>query len=316
MAYPQPEPSPSVASAPKAEILIAEPDRLFGRVLATKLSAWGYHVDIARTGEEAYQAFMSRSYRVVMTEMVLPDGRGADLCRQLRDIPRSGYTYLICFGSKADKAEAVEAFEAGADDFVVKPLHIAEVRARLDRARRVLVMDDAMFRGSGTDPETGIVTAGAFRQFFRIILAQTERTGGTGTLLFLRLANSAEIQRQHGFQAVHGIIIELSRRLQTVHRSSDLSAKTADDEFCLLLQNTRAELSGPVIERVAALAADLRVLVDDVVVRARLVMESVDYPQSGRDADNLLGEAPRQRQREIGRPSPPPPPTDEVPLAF
>ena len=116
-----------------ARILVVDDEPHFLRALRTTLRGAGYEVETATTGEEALAAAALRPPEAVILDLVLPDRRGTEVCRELRawtGIP------IILLSAVGDEAEKVAALDAGADDYVTKPFGIDELLARLRAALR------------------------------------------------------------------------------------------------------------------------------------------------------------------------------------
>ena len=103
------------------------------RALRTSLHGAGYDVETAATAEEALTALAANPPDAVVLDLVLPDGSGTEVCRELRTWSSAPVIVLSVVG---DEAEKVAALDAGADDYVTKPFSIEELLARLRAALR------------------------------------------------------------------------------------------------------------------------------------------------------------------------------------
>ena len=111
-----------------ARVLVVDDEPQILRALQTSLRGAGYEVVVAATAEEALSAAAMRPPAAVILDLVLPDGSGTDVCRELRSWSSAPVLVLSVVG---DEAEKVAAFDAGADDYVQKPFGIDELLARL-----------------------------------------------------------------------------------------------------------------------------------------------------------------------------------------
>ena len=111
-----------------ARVLVVDDEPQILRALQTSLRGAGYEVVVAATAEEALSAAAMRPPAAVILDLVLPDGSGTDVCRELRSWSSAPVLVLSVIG---DEAEKVAAFDAGADDYVQKPFGIDELLARL-----------------------------------------------------------------------------------------------------------------------------------------------------------------------------------------
>ena len=111
-----------------ALVLVVDDEPQILRALQTNLRGAGYEVATATTAEEALAAAAMRPPDAVILDLVLPDGSGIDVCRELRSWSAAPVLVLSVVG---DEAEKVAALDAGADDYVQKPFGIDELLARL-----------------------------------------------------------------------------------------------------------------------------------------------------------------------------------------
>ncbi len=112
----------------KPRVLVVDDEPQILRALQTNLRGAGYEVETATTAERALAAAAMRPPDAVILDLVLPDGRGTDVCRELRKWSSAPVLVLSVVG---DEPEKVAALDAGADDYIQKPFGIEELLARL-----------------------------------------------------------------------------------------------------------------------------------------------------------------------------------------
>ena len=134
-------------SLARARVLVVDDEPQILRSLSIVLRGAGYAVEAAATGADALAALEARPPDVVVLDLVLPDGNGLDVCREIRRWSRLPIVVLSAVG---DEREKVRALDAGADDYVTKPFGTDELLARL-RA----VLRRAPEGGSGPVVEVG-----------------------------------------------------------------------------------------------------------------------------------------------------------------
>jgi DNA-binding response OmpR family regulator len=120
------------------KVLIAEDDSVSRMVLQTKLKKLGHEVIAAEDGEDAWSSFLLEHPQLVVTDWMMPKVNGLDLCRMIRTHVQPGYTYIIFLTALAGKKNYHEGMEAGADDFLNKPIDMDELTARIGVAQRIL----------------------------------------------------------------------------------------------------------------------------------------------------------------------------------
>jgi two-component system, cell cycle response regulator len=122
-------------------VLVVEDDPVSAHLIQKLLSSQGIVADWAASGREAMTLLESCPYRVVISDWMMPEVSGIDLCQMIRARSDS-YVYFILCSAKGDRDERAEAYEAGVDDFLSKPLDRSELQARLTVARRILEIQD------------------------------------------------------------------------------------------------------------------------------------------------------------------------------
>jgi len=119
-----------------ARVLVVDDEPQILRAVQMKLRGAGYAVETASTAEEALMKAAMRPPDAIILDVLLPDGRGTDVCRQLRGWSSAPILVLSAVGEEREK---IEALDAGADDYVTKPFSgdelLARLRATLRRAR-------------------------------------------------------------------------------------------------------------------------------------------------------------------------------------
>ena len=117
----------------KSRILVVDDEQQILRALRTSLRAAGYEVETADTAESALAAAAMRPPEAVILDLLLPDGTGTDVTRELRSWSSAPVIVLSAVGEEREK---VAALDAGADDYVTKPVGIDELLARLRAVMR------------------------------------------------------------------------------------------------------------------------------------------------------------------------------------
>jgi len=125
-------------------VLVVDDSRLQRRILTGQLGRLGFDVREAESGEAALAACAAGPPDFVISDWMMPGMDGPDFCRRFREMEREGYGYFVLLTSKSDRAEIAEGFDAGADDFLTKPVQLEELRARLAAGDRVLRMEQEL----------------------------------------------------------------------------------------------------------------------------------------------------------------------------
>jgi DNA-binding response OmpR family regulator len=125
------------------KVLIAEDDRDSRELLAWILEKLGYQVVATPDGRQAWEAFRRGKFRLVISDLLMPELDGLELCRRIRSSKQQKYTYIILLTALIGKKQFLEGMDAGADDFITKPFDADELRARLKVANRILALQES-----------------------------------------------------------------------------------------------------------------------------------------------------------------------------
>ncbi len=141
-------------SAGGLRILVVEDEESFIDALTVGLTREGFHVVIARDGQEAIEAFHAQPFDVVLLDLMLPRVSGLDVCRTIR---LSSTVPIIIVSAKGEEVDMVLMLEIGADDYVTKPYRLRELVARI---RAVLRRHETT---ASTPPSEAVVEQGPLR---------------------------------------------------------------------------------------------------------------------------------------------------------
>lgn len=127
------------------KILIAEDDLVCRRLLETFLKNSGYEVISARDGQEAWALMQAAdSPSLLIADWMMPVMSGIDLCRRIRAQAELKRVYIILLTSLSGKERIIEGLAAGANDYVTKPFHQAELKARIEVGSRMIELQSEL----------------------------------------------------------------------------------------------------------------------------------------------------------------------------
>jgi sigma-B regulation protein RsbU (phosphoserine phosphatase) len=126
------------------KLLIADDDPTIPPLLTHVLAFVEAEVLVARDGDTAAALWLQERPQLVLTDWMMPGADGAALCHLIRQTPGADYTYIIMLTACETPSEIVRGLEAGADDYVTKPFHRAELVMRVKCGLRVLSLEAAL----------------------------------------------------------------------------------------------------------------------------------------------------------------------------
>ena len=270
------------------KVLVVDRDPLFSRLLKSKLEKWGHRVTVEHDGAAAYELVAKEPYRMVILDYDLPGIGGLELCERIRKIERPRYTYIVFYADFTEKAAVMSCLEAGADDYLNKPLNTAELQLRIKAGKRLLNMEDMLREGAGMDLSTGVVNDASFREFFRVVMADSQRAKKEGALIYVRVTNYHAASEAHGFNPTESMMAGVANLLQNIARASDLVARLSDDTFCIMLQLTNWDKCVPVAEKIATQAPNIAVMLEHGAIAPEVEISASNYPQGDLNYGQIL----------------------------
>jgi DNA-binding response OmpR family regulator len=122
-------------------VLIADDDVVSRRVLEIMVARWGYEVVSAEDGTAAWDILQKENApEIALLDWVMPGLDGLEVCQRARALERSEQPYLIVLSAKTEQQDILAGFEAGADDYVGKPVELPELQARIRVGSRIVAL--------------------------------------------------------------------------------------------------------------------------------------------------------------------------------
>jgi two-component system cell cycle response regulator len=281
-------------------LLLVEDEPTQQMLMERLLSGVGYQVDVADNGQDALTMIKTGNYQLVLTDWEMPGMDGVTLCRLVRQANLPSVYILLLTGHSA-VAHAVEGLRAGANDFIRKPADEAELVARLEAGRRVVMLERSLRdantqieRLSVTDPLLGIFNRRYLHERLPQEAARARRYGTSLSLVMADLDHFKSINDSYGHQAGDAVLQHSVSVARSALRKSDWMARYGGEEFVIVLPETHLQGAYAVAERMRRLCAETPIVLPtgQVVVTASFGVASLDdTPSSSEDADSLLREA-------------------------
>lgn len=245
------------------KILIADDDRISRMVTKAAVEQSGHECIVAVDGDSAWELYKEHSPEAVVTDLMMPGLNGLDLCRAIRAAEEDRYTYVILVTSHGSRKDVLAGMEAGADDYVTKPLDPFSLHIRLLAAQRItsLHADLARYRSAlseqaRTDPLTKLHN--------RLKLAEDlgqlhSREDHDYCLAMVDVDNFKSYNDIYGHQAGDAALVAIATTLAREVRKGDAVYRFGGEEFLLVLEDQSAATAGVVLERVRSAVHDLRI---------------------------------------------------------
>ena len=120
------------------KILVVDDELVSRKKLEKLLGALGHEAQVTTDGQQAWRLWKKERPRMVLTDWIMPEMDGPELCRRIRAAEGSQYTYIIMITSKESTQDIVTGMDAGADDFITKPFVKEELAVRMRAGERMI----------------------------------------------------------------------------------------------------------------------------------------------------------------------------------
>jgi two-component system, cell cycle response regulator len=302
-------------------ILIAEDDAVSRMILRRAVEKIGHECLAAADGEEAWDLYKENpDLDAIISDWMMPGMDGLELCRLVRGEGRAAYTYFIFLTALGDKEHLLMGLEAGADDYLSKPLDRDELQVRLISASRVTELhrrlaiqneeleelNRRLFEQSREDPLTCLGNRLRLREELETLRARAERYGHSYSVVLCDVDFFKSYNDRYGHIAGDEVLVKVAREITEGRRSGDTAYRFGGEEFLIVLPEQPLEAAAAVAERLRLSVEALRIPHESkdppgwVTISAGVAALRPGDPKS---PDDLLSEADAAlyRAKEAGR---------------
>ena len=248
----------SITGESSPTILLAEDDPVTRMLMTRFLKKAGYEVDAVANGSEALDRMTKRYYPMLVTDWEMPEMDGVALCKAVRNMQMDGYVYALLLTARDAKEHIIAGLEAGADDYLIKPVHEPELIARLNAGRRILNLEHSLRVAnernrilSITDALTGAYNRRYLMEQLPRELERCRRYAYPLSVLMCDIDNFKQINDARGHAAGDDVLQQFAARAQkTIRSNSDWVSRYGGEEFLIVLPETGYEGAVNVAEKI------------------------------------------------------------------
>jgi len=238
------------------QVLVVDDSPVYRKLVEHAMEGGPYSLLFAKSGHEALELYARHLPAIVITDWMMPDISGLDICQRLRADVHRGYTYIILLTSIAEKDNVVKGLAAGADDYLTKPFDPAELLARIGVGRRIIDLhrqidakNKLLEEMAHSDPLTGLPNRRAIEEWASRQLRGAVRHGFPYWVVLVDLDTFKSINDTHGHIGGDALLQKFAEILKTVIRASDICGRLGGDEFLLVITHVEAESIHKTVER-------------------------------------------------------------------
>jgi two-component system cell cycle response regulator len=290
-------------------ILIAEDDTVSRTILRRAVEKFGHECLAAEDGERAWEIYRENpGVDAIISDWMMPGMDGLELCRKVRGEARDGYTYFIFLTTLGDRRHLLMGLEAGADDYLSKPLDRDELQVRLNSALRVTelhrrlafqndeleVLNRKLFEQSREDELTRLGNRLRLREELEALQGRVERYGHSYSGVLCDVDYFKAYNDHYGHLAGDEVLQKVARTIANHCRSGDTAYRYGGEEFLIILPEQDQESPASTADRLPRAVENLRMPHESkdppgvVTISAGVATLPAEASKS---ADDLLGEA-------------------------
>jgi two-component system cell cycle response regulator len=286
------------------KILIAEDDTTTRLIFGATLRKMGHTVTAVEDGGKAWKAWQQEEYSLLISDWIMPDIDGLELCKRIRAQPSLQYTYIILLTSMDGKGSYLEGMDAGADDFITKPFDEEQLAARLRVAERIIALHQKLHIQATHDHLTGVWNRAAIMGHLRGEVERARRQSSHMGVIIADLDYFKRINDTYGHRTGDAVLQEAARRMQLALRPYDRLGRYGGEEFLIIASDCDLSQTAALAERIRSFMSTepVKDQFSEIFVTVSLGI-AIGSGQAGEDAGALVAIADEAlyRAKKAGR---------------
>jgi two-component system cell cycle response regulator len=238
------------------QVLVVDDSPVYHKLVTDALCYQPYSLLHAMSAGEALELFAKYSPPIVITDWMMPDLTGPELCKRIRESSKTLYTYLILLTSMSESDSLVNGLEAGADEFLTKPFDPAELQARLGVGRRIVQLHrqveakDRQLEGTlRIDVLTGLPNHLAIQEWAPWQIRAAAQHRFPIWIVLAEVDSMGNINDRFGREAGNTVLKAFAKIILDNSRSADICARVGDDKFASIVTHQTTKSIAAIIER-------------------------------------------------------------------
>jgi two-component system, cell cycle response regulator len=246
-----------------ARILIVDDHEDNVELLRARLESWGFETISAKDGAEALSTIESSLPDLVLLDIMMPKIDGIEVARRVKNNPDLPFIPIIMQTALDSTENKVEGLEAGADDYITKPIDFPELKARVnsmlrikrlqeeieERERELMEANERLRHMSQTDALTGLENRRHIETRLEEMFEHAKRLGEPFSCVMVDLDKFKSVNDEYGHQAGDAVLKQLAKILKNEVREIDHAGRYGGEEFILLLTGTVLDAAVTFAER-------------------------------------------------------------------
>lgn len=269
-------------------ILLAEDNPVSAKLIENILKKAGHEVTTATNGRQALGLFNEKFFPIILTDWMMPEMDGLDLCRSIRSSISEGYVYIILLTARDSKDDIVSGLKAGADDYLSKPVSRPELIARLNSGIRILELERSLKKAneeirvlSITDSLTGCFNRGYMNEHLQKEILRSKRYRHPLSVVLCDIDHFKMVNDTYGHQIGDRVLIAFAQVIrETIREKIDWGVRYGGEEFLIVLPETEFNRGCITAERLRQAVSQM-----EIEEQNRTIKITASFGVTGFDAD-------------------------------
>jgi diguanylate cyclase (GGDEF)-like protein len=261
-------PAPGRGSGERILVVDDHPDNV--EIIDARLSSRGFTVETASNGEEALERVKANPPHLILLDVMMPLMDGYEVSRRIKADPTLPYIPIILVTARDSTQDKVEGLDAGADDYLTKPVNFPELEARVRSMLRIKRLQDELdeknreLEGANkrlrklsiTDGLTGLFNHRHVHELLHEEFERSKRTGEPLAVVMLDLDHFKRVNDTYGHPTGDVILYETAQILRDTAREIDMAGRYGGEEFVMILPGTAEAEASHFAERLRERVAE------------------------------------------------------------
>ncbi len=253
------------------KIYIADDQPLDRSMLKIALEKWNYQVVECENGTQALELLLAeKTPKLAILDWMMPGLSGPQVCEEIRKRNLEEYTYIVLLTSKDEKEDIVEGLNAGADDYITKPVDISELRVRLRTGKRIIQLQhdliiarEALHFQAMHDFLTGLMNRAAISEILEKEISRAARDNHEVGIILADIDHFKSVNDSFGHPAGDEVLCEVAQRMLGAVRGYDSVGRYGGEEFLIVVPESDARETKVVAERILDAITDKPIETDE-----------------------------------------------------
>jgi two-component system, cell cycle response regulator len=271
-------------------------------IINARLSSRGFHIETASNGAEALELVQANPPQLILLDVMMPLMDGYEVSRRIKSDETLPYIPIILVTARDSTQDKVDGLDAGADDYITKPINFPELEARVRSMLRIKRLQDELDsknreledvnkrlrKLSITDGLTELFNHRHVHELLHEEYERSKRSGDAMAVAMLDLDRFKQVNDTYGHPTGDVILYETARILRETAREIDMVGRYGGEEFIVILPGSDEDAAAQFAERVRVAIAEHIFRDEETEVQMTMSGGVASYPHDDGDDPDLL----------------------------